>query len=86
MGLATKVFRACTAFVYVPLSWKVFRVACRPKLGHTNHILAKSFHPLSFTFLLKILEKLVDRHVREGALVEYPVHPLNMHTDCSASL
>jgi hypothetical protein len=46
-----------------------------PKLGHTPYVLAKSFHPISLTsLLLKTVKRLMDRYVRYGALVEYPLH------------
>jgi hypothetical protein len=36
---------------------------------------AKSLRPISLTsFILKILEKLLDRHIRDGVLVSKPLH------------
>jgi hypothetical protein len=46
-----------------------------PKPGHMSYVQVKSFQPISLTsFLLKTLERLVDRHIRDGALVKYPLH------------
>jgi hypothetical protein len=70
-----KVFRACTALRYVLLSWRVVRVVFIPKPGHVSYVRAKSFRPISLnSFLLKTVERLVDRYIRDGTLVEYPLH------------
>jgi hypothetical protein len=45
-----------------------------PKPGKTP-TQAKSFHPNSLmSFILKILEKIIDRYIRDGVLVEKPLH------------
>ena len=47
-----------------------------PKPGKPNYTTAKAFRPTSLTsFLLKGLEKLVDRSLRDGPLASLPVHP-----------
>jgi hypothetical protein len=46
-----------------------------PKPGRTSYVQAKSFHLISLTsFLLKTMERLVDRYTRDGVLVEHPLH------------
>jgi hypothetical protein len=65
--------RASLAFGYIPMSWRHIRVAFIPKPGKPLSQ-AKSLRPSSFTpFILKTLEKLLGRHIRDGALVEKPL-------------
>jgi hypothetical protein len=47
-----KIFRACIALGYVPLSWRVVRVVFIPKPGHMSYVQAKSFsyHPHCLSF------------------------------------
>jgi len=50
-----------------------------PKPGHNDYSQAKAFRPISLTlFLLKTLERLIDRYIRDSVLL---VHPLqkNQH-------
>jgi len=47
-----------------------------PKPGKTDYTMAKSYGPISLTcFLLKGLEKRVDRYLRSDPLVSVPIHP-----------
>jgi len=60
---------------YIPMAWRIARVAFIPKPGKVHYTMAKSFHPISRTsFLLKGLEKLVDRYLRDGPMVTLPIH------------
>lgn len=69
-----RIFRACIALGHIPSSWKSSRVIFIPKPGKANYLEAKAFRPISLTsFLLKILEKLVDRHIREEVLSVTPL-------------
>ena len=46
------------------------------KLGKMDYTTSKAFRPISLTsFLLKGLEKVTDRYLREGPLVDLPLHP-----------
>jgi len=68
-------FRACIAWGYIPLQWRGVRVVFLPKPGKTSYDLAKSFRPISLmSFLLKTLERLVDRYLRDGPLQDMPLH------------
>ena len=70
----TEIFRASLAYGYIPMGWRPVRVAFIPKPGKTDYSQAKSFRPISLmSFLLKTLEKLLDRHIRDGALFEKPL-------------
>jgi hypothetical protein len=66
--------RASLALGYIPMSWRHTRVAFIPKPGKPlSH--AKSLRPISLmSFVLKTLEKILDRHIRDGVLVEKPIH------------
>ncbi len=69
----TLVLRASLALGHIPMRWRRVRVVYIPKPGR-NSSQAKSFRPISLmSFVLKTLEKLIDRHVRDGILNEYPV-------------
>jgi hypothetical protein len=67
-GKFLMLLRANLALGYIPVSWRHTRVVFIPQPG-------KSLRPISLTsFILKIHEKLIDRHIREGVLVGKPLH------------
>lgn len=69
-----RIFRACIAYEFVPSSWRQTKVIFLPKAGKENYYEAKSFRPISLTsFLLKTLEKLIDKYIRENVLKERPL-------------
>lgn len=71
-----KIFRACLAIGYVPDFWKSVRVIYIPKAGRAQHVRPKDYRPISLTsFLLKCLEKLVDRYIRDAVLSVHGLHP-----------
>jgi hypothetical protein len=54
-------------------------VTCIPKLVNLDYTEAKAYRPISLSsFLLKTMEKLVDRHIRDDVLRIHPLH-LNQH-------
>ena len=58
------VFRESIALGYIPSIWRSSRVTFIPEPGKLNYAVAKAFRPISLTsFLLKGLEKLVDRYL-----------------------
>ena len=62
------------ALGYIPISWRHIRVVFIPKPGKSLSQ-AKSLRPISLmSFILKTLEKLFDRHIRDGVLVDKPLH------------
>jgi hypothetical protein len=70
--------RACLAYGYIPMAWKQVTFISKPR--KSDYTEAKAYHPISLSsFLLKTVEKLVDRHIRDGALKGYPLHQ-NQHT------
>ena len=73
----TKILRACVAIGYTPRQWRKTRVVFIPKPGRTDYNQAGAYRPISLTsFLLKTLERLLDRYVRDGALKEQLLHAL----------
>ena len=66
--------RASLALGYIPISWRHIRVVFIPKPGKPLSQ-AKSLRPISLmSNILKTLEKLLVRHIRDGVLVERPLH------------
>jgi hypothetical protein len=59
---------------YIPMSWRHAMVVFIPKPGKPV-TQSKSLRPICLmSFMLKILEKLLDGHIRVGVLVENPLH------------
>ena len=57
-----RIFRACLATGYTPAVWRQVKVVFIPKPGRNSCCGPKDFRPISHTlFLLKTLERLVDR-------------------------
>lgn len=72
----TTVFAACLAHKYIPKRWREVKVIFIPKPGKSDYSEPKSHRPISLTsFLLKTLERLCDRHLRENALANIRLHP-----------
>jgi len=71
-----KIYRASISLGYIPKIWREARVAFLPKPGKDDYTNAKAHRPICLTsFLLKGLEKLVDRYLRDGSLLGLPIHP-----------
>jgi len=71
----TSVLRANIALRYIPLAWSGTKVILF-KPGRNGHILAKNFRPVSLTsFILKTLERLIDRLLKSGLLLLKPFLP-----------
>jgi hypothetical protein len=69
------IFRACIAYGFIPTAWRKVKVTFTPKAGKLVYSEAKAYHPISLqSFLLKTMEKLVDRNIRDGALKVHPLH------------
>ena len=65
------IYKACLALGYVPRVLRRTRSVFIPKPGKDSYSLASSWRPISLTsFLVKLLERLVDWHLRTPALVE----------------
>lgn len=69
-----KIFKACLAWGFVPRSWQEVRVTYIPKIGKVSDLTPKAYRPISLTsFLLKTLERLVDRFIRDEILEKSPL-------------
>jgi ribonuclease HI len=69
------IYKACLCLGYVPTQWRKVKVVFIPKPGKDDYSSAKAFRPISLmSFLLKGLERLVDRDLRDGALKRMPLH------------
>jgi len=73
------IFRTCLATCYVPAVWRQVKVVFIPKPGRSSYCGPRDFRPISHTsFLLKTMERLVDRYLRDEILALQPLHP-NQH-------
>ena len=64
-----KLLRACLARGFVLRCWQEARVVFIPKAGRALLGTVKDFRPISLTsFILKLMERLVDRYIREVPL------------------
>jgi len=69
-----RIIRACLATGYVTILWRQVVFILKP--GRISYCRPKDFRPISLTsFLLKTLERLVDRFLRDEILVSKPLHP-----------
>lgn len=78
-GTLISIFKSCIAHRYIPRGWREVRVMFIPKPGKSDYTEAKSYRPISLTsFILKTLERLCDRYLRDDILNKIPLHP-NQH-------
>jgi hypothetical protein len=74
-----RIFRACLSTGYVPAIWQQVKVVFIPKPSKNTYGGPRDYRPISLTpFLLKTMERLVDRYLRDEALAFVPLHP-NQH-------
>jgi hypothetical protein len=60
---------------FVPTAWRQVNVTFIPTHRKLVYTEAKAYRPISLSsFLLKTIEKLVDRYIRDGALRVHPLH------------
>jgi hypothetical protein len=68
-------FGVCMPYGFIPTAWMQLRVMFIPKPRKADYMGAKAYHPISpSSFLLKITEKLVNRHIQDGALRRSLLH------------
>ncbi len=68
-----KIYRGSIAMGHISEPWRDVRVVLIPKPGREPS-LAKSYRPISLSsFMLKTLERLMDRFLREGTLTRHPL-------------
>lgn len=70
-----KIFRASFAWGYIPTIWSKVNVTYIPKAGTQTRSQPKSYRPISLTsFLLKTMEKVINRHIVDGVLKKQPLN------------
>jgi ribonuclease HI len=66
-----RLMKACLMYGHMPRAWREMRVIFLPKPGRDSYTRPSSWRPISLTsFLLKLLERLIDWHIRTPLLVE----------------
>lgn len=71
----TKLMRASLAIGHVPKDWCQTEVIFLPKPGRDKYTTPKSFRPISLTsHTLKILERIVDRYIKDTYLTVRELH------------
>jgi len=69
------IFRVNLARGYIPKIWRQIKVTFIPKPGRANCTVAKAYCPIILlSFMLKIMEILVDRDIRDKIFRIYPIH------------
>jgi hypothetical protein len=76
-----RIFRACMAYGFISTAWKQVKLIFIPKPRKFYCTEAMVYRPISLSsFLLKTIEKILDRHIRDGALKKYLYTETNMLT------
>jgi ribonuclease HI len=71
-----RLFTSSLIWGHVPTAWREVRVAFIPKAGKKPDGNPKSLRPISLSsFILKTMEKIIERHIRETTLNNYPLFP-----------
>jgi hypothetical protein len=71
-----RIFRACLATGYVPAIWRQVKVVFIPKPGRNSYSGPRDYIPISLkSFLLKAMDRMVDRYLRDETLDIVPLHP-----------
>jgi hypothetical protein len=71
-----KIFHACLSTGYVPAIWRQVKVAFILTHNRNSCSRPRDFRTISLSwFLLKTTERLLDRYLRDEALVQVPLHP-----------
>ena len=69
------IFTACLTRGYIHKACGRVKVMFIPKRGKAIYTKAKAYHPISLSsFMLKTMEILVERHIRDEILGLYPLH------------
>jgi Reverse transcriptase (RNA-dependent DNA polymerase) len=71
----SKLFKASLNLSYIPESWSKVNVCFIPKPGKPSYLNPKAYRPISLmSFILKTLEKLIEKYIRETVLEARPLH------------
>jgi len=77
------IFRASVAGGYIPEACRQVKATFIPKRrkANINYTKVKAYHPVNLSlFMLKMIEKLWDRHSRGEILRLYPLYKTSLHT------
>ena len=75
-----RIFRTCLSARYVPVIWRQVKVVFKPKPHRNSYNGPRDYRPIRLTsFLLKTMEKLVDKYLRDKSPALMPLHP-NQHS------
>jgi hypothetical protein len=67
-----RIFTAYLAYGLFPKAWRQVNVTFIPKPRKSDYAESKACRPISLSsFLSKTMEKLADRHIRDGVLKKY---------------
>lgn len=67
--------QASLALAYIPEAWQEVKVIFIPKPGKSTYCEADAYRPISLTsILLKIMERILDRYIRDVPLKAKPLH------------
>lgn len=70
-----KLLQASLAHGYIPKTWQEVKVIFIPKPGKSTYSVADAYRPISLTsILLKIMERVLDRYIRDEPLKHKPLH------------
>jgi hypothetical protein len=62
-------YTAYMAYGFIPMAWRQVKVTLILKPGKSDYTEAKAYRSIMLSsFLLEMMEKIVDRHIRDGAL------------------
>jgi hypothetical protein len=71
-----RIFHACLYTGYFPAIQRQVKVVFKPKTSRNSYNRPRDFRTISLSlFLLKTMERLVDRYLRDEALAQIPLHP-----------
>jgi hypothetical protein len=77
------IFRASLAGGYIPEACRQVKVTFipKPRKANTNYTKTKAYHPVNLSlFMLKMIEKLGDRHSKDEILRLYPLYKTSLPT------
>lgn len=75
-GILVKMSKYSLMKSYIPIVWRKSNIVFIPKVGKKQNDHPKSLRPITLSsFLLKTMEKIMDRDIRENQLKRMPLHP-----------
>jgi hypothetical protein len=74
------IFKACLAYVYIPMASRHVRVMFIPKPRKSDYTKGKAYLPISqSSFLFETMERLAERYIRVSVLKDCPFHQNPVH-------